>query len=49
MPKHQRPANSCGSSTTPKMSNNKTVKKKPKYLYLPTLLNPWQSYKEDFF
>ena len=30
MSKHPRPANSCGSSTTPKMSNNKTVKKKAK-------------------
>ena len=30
MSKHPRPANSCGSSTTPKMSNNNTVKKKTK-------------------
>ena len=43
-------------STRIQTPNNKTVKKqlnglkrKPKYLYLLTLLNPWQSYKEDFF
>ena len=38
MPKQPRPANSCGSSTTPKMSNNKTVKKKPKVTLSPNFI-----------
>lgn len=49
MPKHPRPANSCGSSTTPKMSNNKTVKKKPKVTLSPNFIKSLAKLQRGLF
>ncbi len=49
MPKQPRPANSCGSSTTPKMSNNKTVKKKAKVTLSPNFIKSLAKLQRGLF